>query len=58
VTVDEALAHRLERALAGCDVVAVEASPGSASQRILERLGLRLAYTRVIWSRELHLASG
>jgi len=39
-----------DAAAAGCDLVAVEASPGSASQRNLERLGLRLAVTRAIWS--------
>jgi GNAT superfamily N-acetyltransferase len=40
-----------DAALTGCDLVAVEASPGGASQRNLERLGFRLAYTRVIWTR-------
>jgi len=46
-----------DAALAGCDLVAVEATPGSASQRNLERMGLRLAYTRVTWTRELLLDS-
>ena len=41
-----------DAARAGCDLVVVEATPGSQSQRNLERLGLRLAYTRVIWSLE------
>jgi GNAT superfamily N-acetyltransferase len=41
-----------DAALAGCDLVAVEATPGSPSQRNLERAGLRLAYTRVTWSRD------
>ncbi len=44
-----------DAALAGCDLAAVEATPGSASERNLERLGLRLAYTRVIWTREFLL---
>jgi hypothetical protein len=39
-----------DAAAAGCDLVAVEATPGSASQRNLERLGLRLAVTRVLWT--------
>lgn len=32
---------------AGCDIAATESFPGSASQRNMERLGFRLAYTRV-----------
>jgi GNAT superfamily N-acetyltransferase len=31
----------------GCRFVVSEATPGSASQRNMERLGLRVAYTRV-----------
>lgn len=32
---------------AGCDLVAVQTVPGSASQRNVERFGFRIAYTRV-----------
>lgn len=40
------LAARLTDAVeAGCDLVTVETSPGSGSQRNLERLGFRVAYT-------------
>ena len=35
----------------GCDLVAAQASPGSSSQRNMERAGLRVAYTKAIWSR-------
>jgi len=41
-----------DAAAADCDLVAVEATPGSPSQRNLERLGLRLAVTRVLWTLE------
>jgi len=37
---------RLAR-LEGCDLAATEARPGSGSQRNMERLGFRIAYTRV-----------
>jgi ribosomal protein S18 acetylase RimI-like enzyme len=33
----------------GCDLVASLTSFGSASQRTLERAGLRIAYTRTVW---------
>lgn len=34
---------------AGCDLVTCSAHPGSTSQRNQERVGLRPAYTRLIW---------
>lgn len=37
---------------AGCDVVTVQTGVGTASQRNLERLGFRLAYTRVVMHTE------
>jgi GNAT superfamily N-acetyltransferase len=39
-----------DAARAGCDLVVVQASPGSGSQRNLQRIGLELAYTRVTWT--------
>ena len=36
--------------LAGCDLIVGHAAAGSASQRTMERCGLRLAYTKAIWS--------
>jgi len=49
-----ALLHaRLAAALgAGCDLAMVHTTPGSASQRNVERLGFRLAYTKVALARE------
>lgn len=45
------LAARLgDAARAGCDLVTVQANPGSASQRNVERAGLRVAYTKAIWT--------
>ena len=39
---------RLELArAAGCDIAVSESAPGSGSQRNMERLGFRVAYTRV-----------
>ena len=35
----------------GCDLIAAQAAPGSSSQRNMERAGLRVAYTKAIWSR-------
>ena len=35
----------------GCDLIASQATPGSVSQRNMERAGLRIAYTKAIWSR-------
>ncbi len=47
--VQTALMHaRMAAAVtAGCDLIAVHTDPGSASQRNVERAGLRLAYTKV-----------
>ena len=36
---------------AGCDLIAVHTDPGSASQRNVERVGFRLAYTKVTMRR-------
>jgi hypothetical protein len=35
---------------AGCDLAIVQASPGSTSQRNIERVGMRVAFTKAIWS--------
>ncbi len=35
---------------AGCDLVVAQATPGSTSQRNMQRVGLALAYTSVIWT--------
>lgn len=44
------LQARLAHALAqGCDIAAMGALPGSASQRNAERKGFRIAYTRLKW---------
>ncbi len=40
-----------DAAAAGCDLLAVEPTPGSQSQRNLERLGFRLLCTGAIWRR-------
>jgi GNAT superfamily N-acetyltransferase len=37
---------------AGCDLAVTDARPGSASQRNMERLGFRVAYTRVEFVRQ------
>jgi GNAT superfamily N-acetyltransferase len=43
--------HRLHAASeAGCDLLVGHAAAGSGSQRTMERCGLRLAYTKAIWS--------
>ncbi len=39
-----------DAARARCDLVVVQANPGSASQRNVERAGLRVAYTKAIWT--------
>lgn len=39
-----------DAARAGCDLVTVQANPGSISQRNVERAGLRVAYTKAIWT--------
>jgi GNAT superfamily N-acetyltransferase len=41
-------ARMAEAVRSGCDLVAVEATPGSGSQRNLERAGFRVAYTQVV----------
>ena len=52
------LAARMDAAVhAGCDLAMMCAAPGSASQRNAERLGFRIAYTRVKWAREPGVAS-
>jgi GNAT superfamily N-acetyltransferase len=44
------LASRLHYAAAsGCDLAMMGAEPGSASQRNAERVGFRIAYTRMKW---------
>ena len=47
-----ALLHRrlTDAATSGCDLAVGEASPGTTSQRNMERIGLRTAYTKVIWT--------
>jgi hypothetical protein len=39
-----------DAALAGCDLILSQATPGTVSQRNLERVGLRTAYTQAIWA--------
>jgi GNAT superfamily N-acetyltransferase len=47
------LSARLDAAAqAGCDLVMMCAAPGSASQRNAERLGFRIAYTRIKWAKD------
>jgi ribosomal protein S18 acetylase RimI-like enzyme len=46
------LARIGEAARAGCDLAMVAASPGSGSQRNVERLGFRVVYTRTKFLRE------
>jgi ribosomal protein S18 acetylase RimI-like enzyme len=38
-----------DAAAAGCELVSAQAGVGSASQRNLERAGLRVAYTKAVW---------
>ena len=40
-----------DAASGGCDLIAAQATPGSSSQRNMERAGLRVAYTKAVWSR-------
>ena len=40
-----------DAAAEGCDLIAGQAAPGSSSQRNMERAGLRVAYTKAVWSR-------
>ena len=47
------IARRLqEAALAGCEYAVVSTMPGGGSQRNMERRGFRLAYTKVVMTRE------
>lgn len=47
------IAHRLqEAALAACEYAVVSTMPGGGSQRNMERRGFRLAYTKVVMTRE------
>ena len=47
------IAHRLhEAALASCEYAVVSTMPGGGSQRNMERRGFRLAYTKVVMTRE------
>ena len=47
------IARRLhEAALAGCEYAVVSTNPGSGSQRNMERRGFRLAYTKVVMTRD------
>jgi hypothetical protein len=48
-----ALLHRrtADAVADGCDLIASQATPGSVSQRNMERAGLRVAYTKAVWSR-------
>ncbi len=41
-----------DAAAAGATLAIAEASPGSISQRNMERTGLRTAYTKAIWTWE------
>jgi GNAT superfamily N-acetyltransferase len=44
--------HRIDVAVrAGCDLIVGHTAVGGASHRTMERCGLRLAYTKAIWSR-------
>lgn len=44
------VAHRsADAATAGCELVTALTTFGSASQRTLERVGLRIAYTKTVW---------
>jgi len=47
------IARRLhEAALAGCEYAVVSTQPGGGSQRNMERRGFRVAYTKVVMTRE------
>ncbi len=39
-----------DAAVAGCDLIISSANPGSISQRNMERVGFRTAYTKAIWT--------
>ncbi len=40
-----------DAAKAGCDLAIVQANPGSVSERNIVRVGMRVAYTKAIWSK-------
>jgi len=45
------LRHRLrDAAVSNCDLVVSSANPGTVSQRNQERAGLRVAYTKAVWT--------
>jgi hypothetical protein len=48
----QALIHRRLRdaAASGCELFLTMATPGSVSHRNLERAGLGVAYTKVVWT--------
>lgn len=51
--------HRIAVAVqAGADLVAGHAAPGSGSQRTMERCGLRVAYTKAIWTQRPPASDG
>ena len=50
------LARLAEAARSGCDLAMVATSPGSGSQRNVERLGFRVVYTRIKFLRDLEQA--
>ncbi len=53
------IAQRLhEAARAGCEYAVVSTHPGSGSQRNMERRGFRLAYTKVVMTRERQETAG
>ena len=47
-----ALARIAHAARAGCDLITMGAEPGSTSHRNAERLGLRVAYTKLVLLRD------
>jgi GNAT superfamily N-acetyltransferase len=47
-----------EAAKAGCEYAVVSTNPGSGSQRNMERRGFRVAYTKVVMTREWPEAAG
>lgn len=50
-------AHRLSAAAAaGCEIAVSEALPGTTSQRNMERIGFRVAYTRVAFAEPVNVS--
>ncbi|MGQ9489469.1 MAG: GNAT family N-acetyltransferase [Anaerolineae bacterium] len=45
------VARLTDAVAAGCDLALIHTEPGSPSQRNVERLGFRLAYTGLLWER-------